>query len=428
MQQTDLLLTVAIALAALCAALLSALLIRQGRLLRAQRIGQRRQEQLLQQLGDDLFNELARQGDDQAARLNGTGDRLLSTLTQTAQSQSALLESMQRQVLLSTRNQEERAGQSAAAMTASLTRLDAQMDALRQTNAQQLLEVRRTVDEKLTQSLDKRLNDSFALVSQRLEQVYRGLGEMQSLASGVGDLKRMLTNVKTRGVWGEMQLGALLRQVLSPGQYEENVAVVPGASERVEFALRLPGQQDAPVYLPIDSKFPQEDYLRLTEASQAGDAAAVEEARKALAGRIRQEAKRISTKYVLPPHTTDFAVMFLPVEGLYAEAVQQPGLMEAVQRDFRVVVAGPSTFSALLNALQMGFRTLAIERRTSEVWKLLGAVKTDFGRFAETLEKTRQRLQQATESIDTAFARTRSIERRLGAVEETGEGKLPEEL
>ncbi len=428
MQQTELLLTVAIALTALCAALLSALLIRQGRLLRAQRAEQRRQEQLLQQLGDDLFNELARQGDDQSARLSNTGDRLLSTLTQTAQSQSALLESMQRQVLLSTRNQEERAGQSAAAMTASLTRLDAQMDALRQSNAQQLLEVRRTVDEKLTQSLDKRLNDSFALVSQRLEQVYRGLGEMQSLASGVGDLKRVLTNVKTRGIWGEMQLSALLRQVLSPGQYEENVAVVPGASERVEFALRLPGQQDAPVYLPIDSKFPQEDYLRLTEASQAGDAAAVDEARKALAARIRQEAKRISTKYVLPPHTTDFAVMFLPVEGLYAEAVQQPGLMEAVQRDYRIVVAGPSTFSALLNALQMGFRTLAIERRTSEVWKLLGAVKADFGRFAETLEKTRQRLQQATESIDTAFARTRSIERRLGAVEETGESRLPEEL
>lgn len=427
MQQTELLLTVAIALTALCAALLSALLIRQGRLLRAQRAEQRRQEQLLQQLGDDLFNELARQGDDQSARLSNTGDRLLSTLTQTAQSQSALLESMQRQVLLSTRNQEERAGQSAAAMTASLTRLDAQMDALRQSNAQQLLEVRRTVDEKLTQSLDKRLNDSFALVSQRLEQVYRGLGEMQSLASGVGDLKRVLTNVKTRGIWGEMQLSALLRQVLSPGQYEENVAVVPGASERVEFALRLPGQQDAPVYLPIDSKFPQEDYLRLTEASQAGDAAAVDEARKALAARIRQEAKRISTKYVLPPHTTDFAVMFLPVEGLYAEAVQQPGLMEAVQRDYRIVVAGPSTFSALLNALQMGFRTLAIERRTSEVWKLLGAVKADFGRFAETLEKTRQRLQQATESIDTAFARTRSIERRLGAVEETGESRLPEE-
>lgn len=427
MQQTELLLTVAIALTALCAALLSALLIRTGRLLRAQRADQRRQEQLLQQLGDDLFNELARQGDDQAVRLNNTGDRLLSTLTQTAQSQSALLESMQRQVLLSTRNQEERAGQSAAAMTASLTRLDAQMDALRQSNAQQLLEMRRTVDEKLTQSLDKRLNDSFSLVSQRLEQVYRGLGEMQSLASGVGDLKRVLTNVKTRGIWGEMQLGALLRQVLSPGQYEENVAVVPGASERVEFALRLPGQQDAPVYLPIDSKFPQEDYLRLTEASQTGDVSAVEEARKALAARIRQEAKRISTKYVLPPHTTDFAVMFLPVEGLYAEAVQQPGLMEAVQRDYRIVVAGPSTFSALLNALQMGFRTLAIERRTSEVWKLLGAVKADFGRFAETLEKTRQRLQQATESIDTAFARTRSIERRLGAVEETGESRLPEE-
>ena len=285
--------------------------------------------------------------------------------------------------------------------------------------------MRRTVDEKLTQNLDRRLNESFAQVSQRLEQVYRGLGEMQSLAVGVGDLKRVLTNVKTRGIWGEMQLGSLMSAMLAPGQYEENVAVVPGSAERVEFAVRLPGRADEPLYLPIDSKFPQEDYLRLQEASQAADAAAVEEARKGLSAQLRQEAKRISGKYIKPPHTTDFAVMFLPVEGLYAEAVQQPDLMESIQRDYRVVVAGPSTFSALLNALQMGFRTLSIEKRSSEVWRLLGAVKADFGRFGDVLEKTRQRLQQASESIDSAFVRTRSIQKKLGEVELSDVEALP---
>ncbi|MGN0746569.1 MAG: DNA recombination protein RmuC, partial [Aristaeellaceae bacterium] len=289
-----------------------------------------------------------------------------------------------------------------------------------------LTEMRRTVDEKLTQSLDKRLNDSFAQVSQRLEQVYKGLGEMQTLASGVGDLKKVLSGVKTRGNWGEMQLSALLAQLMAPGQYDENVAVTPGSAERVEFALRLPGHDGEITFLPIDSKFPQEDYLRLTEASQAADREAVEEARKALAQRMKQEARRISTKYIAPPHTTDFAVMFLPVEGLYAEVVQIPGLTETIQREYRVVAAGPSTFSALLNALQMGFRTLAIEQRSSEVWKLLGQVKSDFGKFADTLEKTRQKLQQASESIDTAFTRTRAIQKRLGAVE-TLEGGTEED-
>ena len=413
----NILVLAAAALMAVAVALLIVLLARQSRLVREQRQGQHQQSDMLQRMAYDLFDELDHQRDEHAAALSEGNAALLNTLTQLGQSQTAALESMQRQVLLSTRNQEERAGQMSASVAASLSQLDARMEALRQQNDRQLSEMRRTVDEKLTESLDKRLTDSFAQVSRRLEQVYKGLGEMQTLAVGVGDLKKVLTNVKTRGIWGEMQLGSLLSAVLSPGQYEENVAVVPGAAERVEFALRLPGREGETVYLPIDSKFPQEDYLRLVEAGQSGDAQAADAARKALLVRMKQEARRIAGKYILPPHTTDFAVMFLPVEGLYAEVAQSPDICESLQREFRVVVAGPSTLSALLNALQMGFRTLAIQQRSSEVWKLLGAVRSDFDKFADVLEKTRQRLQQATESIDTAFTRTRSIQRRLGAVE-----------
>lgn len=409
-----------------CAAILALILLivllaRQNRLIRAQRQAQQDQAQELQEIGYQLLDELDRQRDAASAAQQESAERLLSMLSQVSQNQSALLESMQRQVLLSTRNQEERAGQMASSVSAALSQLDTRMENLRQANDRQLSEMRRTVDEKLTESLDQRLSRSFAQVSQRLEQVYKGLGEMQTLAVGVGDLKKVLSNVKTRGIWGEMQLGSLLGQMLSPGQYDENVAVVPGAAERVEFAVRLPGKDGSVLYLPIDSKFPQEDYLRLTEASQSGDATAADAARKALVQRIKLEAKRIAGKYIMPPHTTDFAIMFLPVEGLYAEAVQDVALTESLQREYRVVVAGPSTLTALLNALQMGFRTLAIEQRSSEVWQLLGAVKADFGKFAETLEKTRQRLQQATESIDTAFVRTRSIQRRLGAVEHPDE-------
>lgn len=400
------LLIVALVLLAVACTLLAVLLARQNRNLQAQ-----------ERLSNELLDQLDQQRDDHAAALADGNANLLNTLTQLGQSQSALLESMQRQVLLSTRNQEERAGQMSAAVTANLTQLDARMESLRQANDRQLSEMRRTVDEKLTESLDKRLNESFAQVSQRLEQVYKGLGEMQSLAVGVGDLKKVLTNVKTRGIWGEMQLGSLLSAMLAPHQYDENVVVVPGSAERVEFAVRLPGKDADTLYLPIDSKFPQEDYLRLVEAGQSGDAAAAEAARKALVQRMKQEAKRISTKYVRPPYTTDFAVMFLPIEGLYAEVVQAPELCETLQREHRVVVAGPSTFTALLNALQMGFRTLAIEQRSSEVWTLLGAVKTEFDKFGDVLEKTRQRLVQATESIDSAFTRTRAIQRKLGAVE-----------
>lgn len=288
---------------------------------------------------------------------------------------------------------------------------------MRTENGQKLEEMRRTVDEKLNDTLEKRLSGSFEQVSQRLEQVYRSLGEMNTLASGVGDLKRMLGNVKTRGIWGEMQLGALLEQALTSSQYERNVAVVPGSSERVEFAVCLPGRDgDSRLYLPIDSKFPQEDYARLTEAAETGDAVATEAARKGLINAVRVEAKRIG-KYIAPPYTTDFAVMFLPLEGLYAEVMRHSDVVEALQRQQRILIAGPSTLLALLNSLQMGFRTLAIEQRSAEVWKLLGAVKTEFGTFAQLLAKTQEKLQQATDSIDTAFVRTKKIEKRLRNVE-----------
>ena len=381
---------------------------------------------------DELLDALEQERDDHQRALRALNENLMHSLSTLGQSQSALLESMQRQVMLSGRNQEERFSQMSESTARGLenlrTSLQSQLTMLRQENEQQLSAMRRTVDEQLTQHLDKRLNASFAQVSARLEQVYKGLGEMQNLAVGVGDLKKVLTNVKTRGIWGEMQLGALLGQVLTREQYAENIEIVPGSQERVEFAVRLPGKDEHAVWLPIDSKFPQEDYLRLVEASQQGDAAGVETARRALMTRVKIEGKRIASKYIAPPHSTDFAIMFLPVEGLYAEVMRDMDTAEQLQREQRVVIAGPSTFAALLNALQMGFRTLAIEQRSSEVWKLLGAVKNDFGRFAEVLEKTQQRLRQASDSIDTAFTRTRAIQRRLGQVEAADAGLFaPEE-
>ncbi len=364
-----------------------------------------RQESDLTALGNQLLDELDAQRDETVTSLQAANQNLVSTMSQMGQSQTSLLESMQRQVLLSTRNQEEK------------------INSLRLENERQLSEMRKTVDQRLSESLDKKLDASFAQVSERLESVYKGLGEMHSLAAGVGDLKKVLTNVKTRGIWGEMQLANLIRQALAPGQYEENVAVVPGSSERVEFAILLPDRTGSLVYLAVDSKFPQEDYLRLVEASQAGDAAAAEAARKSLRQRLRAEAKKISSKYISPPHTADFAVMFLPIEGLYAEALQSPDLVESLQREERIVLAGPGTFSAMLNALQMGFRTMAIEQRSGEVWRLLGEIRTDFTRFAEILESTRHRLDQAGESIDSAVSRTRTIRRKLDGLE-----TLPEPL
>ena len=393
-----------------CLALLIILLIRQVSSAHREENDRLRQEHDLTRLGDQLLDELDAQRDESIASLQSANQNLLSTMSQMGQNQSTLLESMQRQVLLSTRNQEEK------------------ITALRLENERQLAEMRKTVDQRLSESLDKKLDTSFAQVSERLESVYKGLGEMHSLAAGVGDLKKVLTNVKTRGIWGEMQLGSLIRQTLSPGQYEENVAVVPGASERVEFGIRLPDRSGGTVWLAVDSKFPQEDYLRLADASQAGDAAAAEAARKALVTRLKTEAKKIASKYISPPYTADFAVMFLPVEGLYAEAIQYPDLVETLQREERVVLAGPGTFSAMLNALQMGFRTMAIEKRSSEVWQLLGEIRTDFSRFAETLEATRHRLDQAGESIDSAVSRTRILRKKLSGLEELPDlPSLPEE-
>ena len=428
---TEYLLIAIIALLVVAVTLLIVLMVRQGRLNRDQEQQNRQMADYLKNFGYDVFDELDAQKANNTAALHQTGERITAAMAHMGQSQTTLLESMQRQLLLSTRNQEERVGQMSTGVNETLAQLDARMEQvrratregmenLRQENTRQLSDMRRSMDERLTQSLDKRLNESFALVSQRLEQVYKGLGEMQTLANGVGDLKRVLTNVKTRGIWGEMQLGNLLSSVLTAEQYAENVAVVPGSLERVEFAVRLPGKDADTVYLPIDSKFPVEDYARLQEASQSGDAASVDAARKALMQQIRTEAKRIAGKYIAPPHTTDFAIMFLPVEGLYAEVVQQADLVEAIQREQRVVIAGPNTFAALLNALQMGFRTLAIEKRSGEVWKLLGTVKADFGAFSDVLEKTQLRLRQASESIDSAFVKTRTIQRHLGQVESAG--------
>jgi DNA recombination protein RmuC len=296
--------------------------------------------------------------------------------------------------------------------------LETKLKAIQDDNAAKLEQMRATVDEKLQTTLETRLGQSFALVSERLEQVQRGLGEMQNLATGVGDLKRVLTNVKTRGILGEVQLGALLEQLLTTEQYDSNVITIPGSNDRVEFAVRMPGASDgAQLYLPIDAKFPVEDYQRLLDAQELADAEAAAVAGRALELRVREEAKRIRSKYVAPPHTTDFAVLFLPTEGLYAEVIRRPGLFETLQRDHHVTIAGPTTLTALLNSLQMGFRTLAIAKRSSEVWTLLGAVKTEFGKFGTVLEKTRKKLNEASNVIDQASVRTRAIERKLRGVE-----------
>jgi DNA recombination protein RmuC len=283
--------------------------------------------------------------------------------------------------------------------------------------------MRKTVDEKLHATLEQRLGESFKLVSDRLEKVHQGLGEMQQLAIGVGDLKRVLTNVKTRGTWGEVQLEMVLEQMLTPDQYAKNVETVPGSGERVEFAVKLPGKEEgrAPVWMPIDAKFPKEQYERLLDAAERADAEGVALAGKELERSIRNEAKTIAEKYVSPPLTTDFAILFLPTEGLYAEVMRRPGLADDLQRSFRVSVAGPSTLSALLNSLQMGFRTLILEKRSSEVWQVLGAVKTEFGKFGEVLAATKSTLERAAKNIDQAEVRTRQMTRKLKQVEQMPE-------
>lgn len=293
--------------------------------------------------------------------------------------------------------------------------VETQMERIRSENSEKLEKMRETVDEKLQGVLEKRLGESFRLVSERLEQVQKGLGEMQSLANGVGDLKKVLTNVKTRGIWGEIKLGALLEQAFSPEQYLRNAQCREGTQERVEYAVRLPGNgpNQGEVLLPIDAKFPSEDYERLIDCSDRGDAEGVETASKALEMRVKGFARDVSQKYVNPPHTTDFALLFLPTEGLYSELLRRPGLADALQREYRVTLCGPTTLGALLNSLQMGFRTLMIEKRTSEVWEILSDVKTEFSRYGEVLDRVRQKLKEAGDQIDKVDARKRAIERKL---------------
>ena len=403
-----------------------------------QRSGREELQQGFERFRGHVNEQLDGMSRQQAERIDGFGQRLAALTDSTGQGLQTLAQRLaedarrsREELALALNRFGEQQQQRLGALGAEHEKrmgevrgtLEGQLKTLREDNAAQLEKMRATVDEKLQSTLETRLGQSFRLVSERLEQVQRGLGEMQSLATGVGDLKRVLGNVKTRGILGEVQLGALLDQLLTPEQYRSNHATVPGSNERVEFALRMPGADaEHPVWLPIDAKFPREDYERLLDAQERADAEAAGLAAQALERRVREEAKTIREKYVAPPHTTDFAILFLPTEGLYAEVLRRPGLFEALQREHRVTVAGPTTLTAILNALQMGFRTLAIEKRSSEVWQLLGAVKSEFGKFGDVLDKVKKKLDEAGKHIEATGVRTRAITRRLRDVE-----SLPEQ-
>ena len=356
-----------------------------------------------------------------------TRQELLQSLTQFQQLLSQGLQSSNQslaaQAIATREAQDQAARRSAQAQTEALQQLsdkvELKLTAIQSDNEKKLEQMRATVDEKLHATLEQRLGESFKQVADRLEQVHKGLGEMQTLARDVGSLSRVLTNVKTRGIYGEVQLAGLLEQVFTAEQYARNVATIPGSSERVEFAIRLPGQRDdgEPLWLPIDAKFPREDYERLLDAQERADAPGVEAAAKAIETRLRAEARTIREKYIAPPHTTDFGILFVPTEGLYAEALRRPGLLEALQREHKVMLAGPTTLLATLTSLQMGFRTLALEKRSAEVWEVLGAVKTEFGKFGEVLAKTKKKLDEASQTIDLAETRTRAMTRKLKSVE-----------
>ena len=384
----------------------------------------------LRGMNDSIVSVIGEMSRTQQQQLDSFGGQIRATsradeerLERMSRSIDEKLQDYDRQMTRVTRTLDEKLAVNEQRLNEMRKTLDETMVRLQGENEKKLEQIRVTVDEKLNSTLDKRLGESFRTVSERLEQVYKGLGEMQNLAAGVGDLKKVLTNVKTRGVWGEVQLASLLEQYLAPGQYDVNVAVKPGSAERVEFAVRLPGRGDGDqvVYLPIDSKFPMEDYRRLMDASEAGDKDGTDAATAALVAAIKNEARRIHSKYIDPPHTTDFAIMFLPVEGLYAEVLRQNGIVEWLQNEYRIVVTGPTTLLALLNSLQMGFRTIAIEKRSSEVWELLGAVKTEFGKFAVLLDKTQKRLRMASDSIEDAARKTRTIQRKLSGVQALSE-------
>jgi DNA recombination protein RmuC len=377
----------------------------------------------------DLRQDLANARTEQAATAQAARTELGATLAQHAQAMQQQLAGMARMQADQMKHFGDRLGELTRSneqrLEAVRATVEQRLDVLRTENAQKLDQMRATVDEKLQATLDERLGQSFKQVSDRLEQVHKGLGEMQTLAAGVGDLKKVLTNVKNRGGWGEVQLGALLGEMLTPAQYAQNVATRPGSKERVEFAVKLPGRSDdgAPCWLPIDAKFPLEDYQRLQDAIERADGAAVEANRKALENFFKAEAKSIRDKYVEPPHTTDFAILFVPTEGLYAEAVSRPGLADVLQREYRVMLCGPMNLAAMLNSLQLGFRTLAIEQRSTEVWRVLGAVKTEFGKFGEILAKTKEKLDQVGRTLDDAGRKSTTIARKLRDVEALPEGE-----
>lgn len=346
----------------------------------------------LKNVADSVHREIAGLSQFQQTQMDGFGDRLARLVEANEKKSDALR-----------------------------TAVETKLSQLQTDNAARLEEMRKTVDEKLQSTLEKRLGESFKLVSDRLEQVHKGLGEMQTLASGVGDLKKVLTNVKTRGTWGEIQLGNLLEQFLTADQYARNVRTKAGSDDLVEFAIKFPGRgddPDKPLWLPIDAKFPKEEYERLLDAAERGEAEAVEDSGHKLELQIKAEAKKIRDKYLDPPQTTDFGVMFLPTEGLYAEVLRRPGLTDVLQREFRVTVAGPTTLVALLNTFQMGFQTLAIEKRSAEIQKLLGAIKTEFGKFGDVIEKVHKKIMDAGDVIESAKVRSRAIERKLRKVDE----------
>ena len=359
---------------------------------------------------DDIIDEVRALRGDMAQQSHLTIQTLEQRIGSFAEQQTRQNEQSEARLHETLAATEQRQAQLERTVAASLERI-------RSDNEQRLEQMRQTVDERLTSTLSKRLDASFEQVGAQLKQVYTGLGEMQRLAGDLGDFKRVLTNVKARGTWAEVQLGALLEQVLAPNQYEKNACVVPGSLERVEYAIVLPGDDSGPVKLPIDSKFPQEDYLRIVEAGERADAAQMEAATNALKRRLLSEAQKISDKYIHPPATTDFAIMFLPTEGLYSEAMRMDGLGETLQTQYRVLVAGPSTLCALLSSLRVGFQTLAIQQRSSEVWQLLGKVKSQYADFTALLERTRAKLSEASGAIDRAEQRSRAIQKSLSNVE-----------
>jgi len=344
--------------------------------------------------------------------LNAFGNSLLKRLHESSVMQKGQLEIFSQQLVELTK-------QNSTKLELIRDTVEKRLTELQKDNNQKLEKMRETVDEKLQSTLEKRLAQSFQSVSERLEQVHKGLGEMQHLAVGVGDLKKVLSNVKTRGTWGEVQLGNLLEQILTKEQYQANVATKKDSKDIVEYAIKLPGKDKHlnHIWLPIDAKFPIEDYQRLLEAEDTNDRVAIDSANKAIEKRLKDEGKKIKTKYIDPPNTTDFAILFIPIEGLYAQVLKLPGLVDFIQREYRVMITGPTTITAILNSLQMGFRTLAIEKQSSEIWQTLSEVKTEFGRFGEILERTQKKLQEASNQIDAGATRARAIERKLKNVD-----------